>query len=138
MIAAVANQAALKVTGEKSWRIPIAIQIAFAGVLCIGMFFLPESPRYYIKKGRNEDALRAISRLRARDKTDPTVIEEYEEMVKSAAASELDKSGYLDCFRQGTNKTRTRILTGLGFLGTQQLTGAIANSNSSHMTLIGV
>ncbi|CAE6421175.1 unnamed protein product [Rhizoctonia solani] len=123
MIAAVANQAALKVTGEKSWRIPIAIQIAFAGVLCIGMFFLPESPRYYIKKGRNEDALRAISRLRARDEADPTVIEEYEEMVKSAAASELDKSGYLDCFRQGTNKTRTRILTGLGFLGTQQLTG---------------
>ncbi|QRW16323.1 Sugar (and other) transporter [Rhizoctonia solani] len=96
MIAAVANQAALKVTGEKSWRIPIAIQIAFAGVLCIGMFFLPESPRYYIKKGRNEDALRAISRLRARSKTDPAVVEEYEEMAgdKQDQNQDLDWTGF--------------------------------------------
>ncbi|CAE6531446.1 unnamed protein product [Rhizoctonia solani] len=123
LLAAVVNQAALKLSGEKSWRIPIAVQIAFAGILCLGMFFLPESPRYYIKKGRNEDALRSLSRLRARSETDPDVVEEYEEMVKSTAASDLNKSSYLDCFRQGTNKTRTRILTGLGFLGVQQLTG---------------
>ncbi|CAE6440575.1 unnamed protein product [Rhizoctonia solani] len=123
LLAAVVNQAALKLSGEKSWRTPIAVQIAFASVLCLGMFFLPESPRFYIKKGRNEDALRSISRLRARSETDPAVVEEYEEMVKSAAASDLNKSSYLDCFKQGTNKTRTRILTGLGFLGVQQLTG---------------
>ncbi|KAJ1308989.1 hypothetical protein OPQ81_004671 [Rhizoctonia solani] len=123
LLASVVNQAALKLAGEASWRTPIAVQIAFAGVLCLGMFFLPESPRYYIKKGRNEHALRSISQLRARSETDPAVIEEYEEMVKSAAASDLNKSSYLDCFKQGTNKTRTRILTGLGFLGAQQLTG---------------
>jgi SP family sugar:H+ symporter-like MFS transporter len=125
LVAAIVNQAALKLTGNKSWRIPIAIQIAFAGILCLGMLFLPESPRYYIKRGRKEEALRALSRLRQRNETDPEVLEEFEDMVKNVESSPADKSGYLDCFRQGNNKTRTRILTGLGFLGVQQLTGTV-------------
>ncbi|KAG8742256.1 hypothetical protein FRC10_001743 [Ceratobasidium sp. 414] len=124
MIAAVANQSALKVTGSRSWRVPIAIQIAFAGVLALGMLFLPESPRYYVKRGRNEDGLRALSRLRQRTTTDPEVVEEFEEIVKSAEKDDaMTRSGYLDCFKQGVVKTRTRVLTGLGFLGVQQLTG---------------
>ncbi|KAG8683756.1 hypothetical protein FRC08_014096 [Ceratobasidium sp. 394] len=124
MIAAVANQSALKVTGARSWRVPIAIQIAFAGVLALGMLFLPESPRYYIKRDRNEDGLRALSRLRQRTTTDPEVVEEFEEIIKNAARdAAMTKSGYLDCFKRGTVKTRTRVLTGLGFLGAQQLTG---------------
>lgn len=122
-IAAVVNQAARNVSGEKSWRVPIAIQIAFAGALALGMLFLPESPRYLIKRGQNEKALHALSRLRQRDETDPAVVEEFEDMIKNVELSALNKSSYLDCFRQGNNKTRTRMLTGLGFLGTQQLTG---------------
>ncbi|KAG9104279.1 hypothetical protein FRC06_004029 [Ceratobasidium sp. 370] len=124
MIAAVANQSALKVTGARSWRVPIAIQIAFAGVLAFGMLFLPDTPRYYVKRGRNDDGLRALSRLRQRTTTDPEVVEEFEDIVKNAEKdASMTRSGYLDCFRQGTVKTRTRVLTGLGFLGAQQLTG---------------
>lgn len=125
LIAAVINQAVLKLSGNKSWRIPIAIQIGFAGLLCLGMLFLPESPRYYIKRGRNEDALRSLSRLRQRSETDPQVVEEFQDMIKNVESSRMHNSSYLDCFKQGTNKTRTRILTGLGFLGVQQLTGTL-------------
>ncbi|QRV87794.1 Sugar (and other) transporter [Ceratobasidium sp. AG-Ba] len=124
MIAAVANQSASKVSGASSWRVPIAIQIAFAGVLALGMIFLPESPRYYVKRNRREEGLRALSRLRQRPTTDLDVIEEFDEIVKSAELdSAMSRSGYLDCFKQGAVKTRTRVLTGLGFLGAQQLTG---------------
>jgi SP family sugar:H+ symporter-like MFS transporter len=129
MIAAVANQSALKMAGSRSWRVPIAIQIAFAGVLALGMSFLPESPRYYVKRGRNEDGLRALSRLRQRTMTDPQVVEEFDDIVRNTEKDSVDtKSGYLDCFRQGTVKTRTRMLTGLGFLGSQQLTGMYCDS----------
>lgn len=123
LMAAVVNQAALKLTGNKSWMIPIAIQIAFAGVLIIGMVFLPESPRYLIKRGQNDQALNALARLRQRETTDPLVVEEFEDMIKNVETSTMNKSSYLDCFRQFNNKTRTRMLTGLGFLGVQQLTG---------------
>ncbi|KAF8605370.1 general substrate transporter [Ceratobasidium sp. AG-I] len=123
LMAAVANQSALKMSGERSWRMPVAIQIAFAGVLGLGMLLLPESPRYYVKRGRNEDALRSLCRLRQRSQTDPAVIEELDDIVKGTAGEKLNQSSYLDCFRQGSVKTRTRMFTGLGFLGIQQLTG---------------
>lgn len=122
-MAAVANQGALKMSGDTSWRMPIAIQIAFAGVLGLGMLLLPESPRYYVKRGRNEDARRSLSRLRQRSQTDPEVIEELDDILKGVAGEEANKSSYFDCFRQGSVKTRTRMFTGLGFLGIQQLTG---------------
>ncbi|OQE60160.1 hypothetical protein PENNAL_c0314G07736, partial [Penicillium nalgiovense] len=47
-----------------AYRIPIAIQFAWALVLAIGLFYLPESPRYYVKKGRVEDAANSLARLR--------------------------------------------------------------------------
>ncbi|KAG9121975.1 hypothetical protein FRC07_001827 [Ceratobasidium sp. 392] len=124
LISAVVNQSALKMLGARSWRVPVAIQIAFAGVLALGMVLLPESPRYYVKRGRMEDALHALSRLRQRSTTDPEVVGEFDDIVKGVEQDEARaNSGYLDCFKQGNIKTRTRVLTGLGFLGVQQLTG---------------
>ncbi|KAJ3481981.1 hypothetical protein NLJ89_g12168 [Agrocybe chaxingu] len=56
-------------TGQ--YRIPIAIQFAWGLILGIGLFFLPESPRYYVKRGNPEaarlsplQAPRAAHRLR--------------------------------------------------------------------------
>lgn len=47
-----------------SYRIPIAIQMAWALILAGGLFFLPESPRYYVKKGNLEMASKVLMRLR--------------------------------------------------------------------------
>ncbi|WFD01128.1 hypothetical protein MYAM1_003889 [Malassezia yamatoensis] len=46
------------------WRFPIAFQAAFALVLLLGIFFIPESPRWLVKKGRSDEARRVMSRLR--------------------------------------------------------------------------
>ena len=47
-----------------SYRIPIAVQFAWALILAIGLFSLPESPRYFVKKGDLVSATRALERLR--------------------------------------------------------------------------
>jgi MFS family permease len=47
-----------------SYRIPIAIQFAWALVLGTGLVFLPESPRYFVKKGRIEEAAKALASVR--------------------------------------------------------------------------
>lgn len=39
-----------------SYRIPIAVQFLWALILGVGLFFLPESPRYYVKKGKHVKA----------------------------------------------------------------------------------
>jgi MFS family permease len=49
-------------TGQ--YRIPISIQFAWGLILGIGLFFLPDSPRYFVKRGRIEKGMEALSRLR--------------------------------------------------------------------------
>lgn len=49
---------------EASWRLPLAIQIVPAITLGIGMLFFPDSPRWLLMKERDEDSLKALSRLR--------------------------------------------------------------------------
>ena len=40
-----------------SWRIPLYLQMVFAGLATIGSVFLPESPRWLIANGRHEQAI---------------------------------------------------------------------------------
>lgn len=49
---------------EASWRIPFAVQIIPALVLGIGMFFFPESPRYFLMRHKEDKALKALAQLR--------------------------------------------------------------------------
>ncbi|KAI1829269.1 hypothetical protein DTO027I6_10020 [Penicillium roqueforti] len=68
-------------TDTGAYRIPIAIQFAWALVLAIGMFFLPESPRYYVKKGRIEDAANSLARLRGQPRDSAFIDAELTEIV---------------------------------------------------------
>lgn len=54
MLASVCTYATESRTDATSYRIPIALQLVWAGTLAIGLFCLPESPRYYVKKGKLE------------------------------------------------------------------------------------
>jgi len=49
---------------EASWRIPLALQLVPAIILGIGILFMPFSPRWLINQGRNDEALRVLSRAR--------------------------------------------------------------------------
>ncbi|CAG8878815.1 unnamed protein product [Penicillium nalgiovense] len=64
-----------------AYRIPIAIQFAWALVLAIGLFYLPESPRYYVKKGRVEDAANSLARLRGQPRDSAFIDAELTEIV---------------------------------------------------------
>ena len=51
-------------TGDISWRLQLGSAFIPAVPLVIGVYFCPESPRWYIKKGRYADAFRSLLRLR--------------------------------------------------------------------------
>lgn len=124
LLAAVVNNSTKDRPNSSSWRIPIAIQFAWAAVLAGGMSVLPESPRYLIKRGRDQDAQRALARLLSLHPEDPEVETELNDVrANLRAEEELGSGSYLDCFKQGPNKILTRTMTGIFLQAWQQLTG---------------
>lgn len=51
-------------TGKIAWRLQIGSAFIPALPLLVGVFFCPESPRWYIKKGRYRDAYNSLTKLR--------------------------------------------------------------------------
>jgi sugar porter (SP) family MFS transporter len=60
--------------------IPITIQIAPALVLAVGIMFLPQSPRWLMDQGRDEECLKVLASIRRQDTQSPVVQFEYLEL----------------------------------------------------------
>lgn len=123
LLANIINNATHKRNDSGSYRIPIGIQFAWGLVLGIGLIFLPESPRYYVKKDYREKAIKSLARLRRLSVDHPVVLEEYDE-IKANHDYEMaaGSTGWLDCFA-AANHQRKRIFTGIVIQALQQLTG---------------
>ncbi|KAF2727608.1 hypothetical protein EJ04DRAFT_581922 [Polyplosphaeria fusca] len=60
-----------------SWRIPIAAQVIFALVAFVVLLFLPESPRWLILTGREQQALEVLAALNNEDIDGPEIRDEF-------------------------------------------------------------
>ena len=64
-----------------SYRIPIAVQFLWAIILAVGLFILPESPRYFVKKGKLEKAAQALSSVRGQPIDSDYIQDELAEII---------------------------------------------------------
>ena len=120
-IAAIVDNATQDRNDSGSYRIPVAVQFAWAIVLIGGMLLLPETPRFNIKRGRPEQAAKSLSRLRRLDVDHPALVEELAEIQANHDYElQLGSASYLDCFKGNLGK---RLATGCLLQGLQQLTG---------------
>jgi len=79
---------------------------------------LPESPRYLLLKGREQQARAALGRLLTRPVDSPDVERERNEIM--TALHEEQKTGsasYADCFRNTQNRSGFRTWTGIMLQG---------------------
>lgn len=124
LLAAVINNATQGRSNHSAYQIPISIQFVWAFILGFGMMLLPESPRFLVRQGRDEDAALSLSRLTRLSPDDPVVRNELAEIRTNFEAElALGESSYLDCFRPSHNKILLRTLTGIFIQAWQQLTG---------------
>ena len=119
-------------TDSGSYRIPIAIQMLWAIILMTGLFLLPESPRFYIKKGKPDEAIRVLSILRQQPEDSSYVQDEIAEIIENheREAALIPTQSYIQswtsCFSgnlkdQSSNLRRTILGTSLQMM--QQWTG---------------
>lgn len=68
-------------TSSWSWRIPYILQLPLALYVLIGVQFVPETPRFLLAKGREQEALAFLVEYHGNgDPTDQLVLFEFEEM----------------------------------------------------------
>ncbi|CAL8575107.1 Plasma membrane low glucose sensor [Xanthoria parietina] len=121
LIAAIVDNATKDRNDTGSYRIPIAIQFAWAIIMVVGMLILPDTPRYWIKVGKHAKAARSLSRLRRLDVDHPALVEELAEVrANHEYEMSLGKASYLDIVKGTVGK---RLATGCLLQGLQQLTG---------------
>ncbi|KAK3717741.1 Plasma membrane low glucose sensor [Vermiconidia calcicola] len=120
-LAAIVNNSTKDYNNTGSYRIPIAVQFAWSIIICVGLLFLPETPRFLIKQDKLEQATKSLSKLRRLPPDHPSLVEELSEIeANHRYESSVGKAGLVDCFKGTIGK---RLLTGCALQGLQQLTG---------------
>jgi MFS family permease len=132
---------------EWSWRLPFLLQMLPGVILGVGIVFLPFSPRWLSSKGRHDEALTVLGKLRKLPIDDSRVFQEWSEIRAEVAFShevslerhpnlqaptrmnsiKLEVQAWLDCFRHGCWK---RTVVGMGLMFFQQFVGMIKNMSN--------
>ena len=103
---------------EGVWRIMFGICALPAVALFVGMLRMPESPRWLVEKGRDDEALAVLKTVRSEDRA-------LAELAQVEQVTEDEKKGNRLGFKEIlANKWLRRIVfVGIGVSMTQQLTG---------------
>ncbi|NBA86379.1 sugar porter family MFS transporter [Emticicia sp. CRIBPO] len=101
---------------ENAWRLMFWTGFIPAAVLFTGMFFVPESPRWLISKGRSEEALLVLNKLR----TPEQALEELKETEEILSEKTSGKGDWKILF---TKKLRIPLFIGIGIFCIQQFSG---------------
>ncbi|EDU39757.1 high affinity glucose transporter RGT2 [Pyrenophora tritici-repentis Pt-1C-BFP] len=139
LLAAVVDNRTQHRMDSGSYRIPMSLQWLFALVLGVGLFLLPESPRWYIKKGRNTDAARALATLRGQSPNSDYVNDELKELVANHEYEmRTMRAGWGDCFTGGWKPSSNlrRVVLGMALQMMQQWTGVNFNLSSLIGTML--
>lgn len=126
LIAACTNQGTQRLDNPNSYRIPISLQLIWAAILALGLFLLPESPRYLVKEGKPEAALKALSRVRGESTESPYLQTELAEIQANYEYEmTITSTSWLDCFKGGLRPSSNlgRVLIGTFLQMFQQWTG---------------
>ena len=119
-------------TDSGSYRIPIGIQFAWALILGIGIACLPESPRFYVQKGKIEAATKSLASLRGQPEDSEYVQQELAEIIANHEyeLQVIPSSGYFsswaNCFKGSlwkSNSNLRRTILGTSLQMMQQWTG---------------
>lgn len=123
------------------WRLNYGLQAISALFLLILTFFLPESPRYYIKQGDNERGIATLRKL-----ADVELHPEFEAIVQAefkeieAEVWEAEAAGHVSWTNLFQGTSLTALIVGASVSGIQQITGVnwFMNYSTNIITTLGL
>lgn len=100
-----------------AWRIPSACQALPSLLQVFLILFAPESPRWLVAKGREQEALQTLAYYHASgNELDPLVQFEYDEIRNAIETEKLQKqTGWLQLVATPGNRRRMRVCIAIAF-----------------------
>lgn len=107
--------------GSVAWRFPLAFQIVFCIFILCFVLGLPESPRWLILKGRDDEAREVIASIAEVEHSDKYVDNEFRAIKETVA--EMSQGRYSDLFARDKNRTLHRTIIAYVNQMFQQISG---------------
>ncbi|RDW81182.1 sugar porter family MFS transporter [Aspergillus mulundensis] len=114
--------------GPVSWRFPLAFQLVFIIMIYLVIPWLPESPRWLVMKGRDEEALKILSDIEDKPTNDALVVSQLQTIKYTDEYERTNGMSWGELLRgKGSGKTGTktirRLILGMGTQSMQQFAG---------------
>ncbi|KAK5138479.1 hypothetical protein LTR08_000065 [Meristemomyces frigidus] len=108
--------------GREAYLIPLGLIYIVPFFIAIGLFCIPESPRWLMEKGKTEQAKKSLLWLRPNKDAVDSEIFSIQEAI-DAAKENSGKALFLEMFRNPVDRRRT--LLAVGAVNTQAASGAM-------------
>ena len=108
------------IDSELSFRLPLFLQLLPASLLALGTSFLPFSPRWLASKGRDQETLQVLSRLRSFPPSNPAIQREWHEIKLEVGLQKNEETTWREMFH---GRMRRRTMIGVGVMFFQQFSG---------------
>ncbi|KIJ54573.1 hypothetical protein M422DRAFT_240639 [Sphaerobolus stellatus SS14] len=137
VLAAWTTFGSFRIPNSWAWRIPSAVQAAAPFIQILFVFLGPESPRWLVSKGREEEALKTLAYYHAQgDVHDPLVQYEYRQIQTSI---KQDSSvGWKDLISTPGNRRRMMVIVALAFFSQWSGNGLVAYYLNPVFQTIGI
>lgn len=114
--------------GAIAWRFPLAFQLIFIIILYATVPWLPESPRWLIAHGEEDEAFTILADLEGMSEEDPFILTQHKEIVYAVQFEQQNGVKWRELLMnktgdRGGTKTLRRIILGMGTQFMQQMSG---------------
>lgn len=99
---------------NRAWRIPLGLFYIVPSIVVAGIWFIPESPRWLLRKDRVEEAWQNLRKLREGAFTEEQIEAEFKEL-RTSLEQEVEQGRFIELL-QGNNLKRTAIVIAVNFL----------------------
>ncbi|KAF4450201.1 hypothetical protein F53441_6635 [Fusarium austroafricanum] len=130
----------LQIRSNWSWRLPSLLQSICSVVILIGIFWMPESPRWLLSKDKHDEAYRVLTHYHAEDDPEDEFVQLEFSEIKAAIAldKEIGQTAWVDFLKTPGNRKRIGLITALGFFSQWSGNGLISYYLKGIMDAVGI